>query len=153
MSVVDLISEISLKGGAVLLVLMTLIQVSPIKIDPWSYIVKNIGKIINKDVMDKVTALEEEVKANTIKVDKMEDKIDEQKAISARARILRFGDELSHNVKHSRDHFKSVLTDIDFYNSYCDKDENKEFRNHCTMLTSERIIETYKELDRTNGFL
>ena len=40
----------------------------------------------------------------------------ENKAVEARTRILRFGDEVSHGKNHSRDHFQQVLFDITNYN-------------------------------------
>ena len=36
-------------GGGVVIVIMTLIQVTPIKLDPWSTIARIIGRAINGD--------------------------------------------------------------------------------------------------------
>ena len=43
-------------GGAVgvLLVALTLIEIAPIKINPWSKIGKAIGKCVNGDVIEKL---------------------------------------------------------------------------------------------------
>ena len=41
-----------LTGGGIVLVAMTLIQISPIKLDPWSAIARAVGRAINKDVTD-----------------------------------------------------------------------------------------------------
>lgn len=43
-----------LTGGGIVLVAMTLIQISPIKLDPWSAIARAVGRAINKDVIDKL---------------------------------------------------------------------------------------------------
>ena len=41
------LEEILLGGGGALLAAMTLIQVAPIKVNPWSAVAKAIGRAIN----------------------------------------------------------------------------------------------------------
>ena len=43
-----------LAGGGIVLAAMTLIQIAPIKLDPWSAIARAVGRAINKDVIDKL---------------------------------------------------------------------------------------------------
>ena len=38
-----------LTGGGIILAAMTLIQIAPIKLDPWSAVARAIGRAINKD--------------------------------------------------------------------------------------------------------
>lgn len=57
------LEEILLGGGGVLLVAMTLIQVAPIKVNPWSAIAKAIGRAINGEVIAKVDQLERDLEA------------------------------------------------------------------------------------------
>ncbi len=40
-------------GGGILLVAMTLIQIAPIKLNPWSALAKAIGRAINGEVIAK----------------------------------------------------------------------------------------------------
>ena len=44
------IQEILAGGGGLLLILMTLVQIAPVKINPWSALAKAIGKAINADI-------------------------------------------------------------------------------------------------------
>ena len=53
------LEEILLGGGGAMLVAMTLIQISPIKLDPWSAIARAIGRAINKEVLAKLGEMEE----------------------------------------------------------------------------------------------
>lgn len=46
------IEEMLAGGGGLLLVAMTLIQIAPIKVNPWSALARALGKAINKDVLD-----------------------------------------------------------------------------------------------------
>ena len=41
------VEEILLGGGGALVAVMTLIQVAPLKINPWSAVAKAIGRAIN----------------------------------------------------------------------------------------------------------
>lgn len=85
------------------------------------------------------------------KLDTLEDKIQVQAVIVSRRAILRFGDELNHGVKHSKEHFQQILLDIDDYESYCR--DHEEFKNSITAHTTDKIKETYKECDAKHDFL
>ena len=123
---------------------MTVLQVAPIKINPWTWIARAIGRAINAEVIAEVGSLKQEVQ--TIKKN-----TEEHEAKSARVRILRFGDEILHNVKHSQEHFNQVLLDITEYEEYCS--HHPDFRNNVTGITTKRIMETYEKCLKGNDFL
>lgn len=138
------IKEILMYGGGGLAVLMTLVQISPIKLNPWSWIGRMIGRAINGEVLEKVDALSEDVKKN-----KADD--DEQWASLSRTHILRFGDELLHGVAHSKEHFDQVMRDISKYEEYCD--EHPNYRNGVACATIQQIKKTYQKCLDENDFL
>lgn len=131
-------------GGGGLATLLTLIEISSIKLNPWTALGRGIGRAINGEVLAKVESLEEDVKG-------IRDEIDKQAAVNSRARILRFGDEVLHGDKHTKDHFDQILLDIDTYEKYCDANPN--FSNNVTGLTSQRIKDVYLKLLDKNDFL
>lgn len=55
------LKEILFGGGSALFVLLTLLQLAPIKINPWSAIAKAFGRAINSEVLEKVGKLESEL--------------------------------------------------------------------------------------------
>lgn len=138
------IKEYMAQLGGILFVLMTLIQIAPIKINPWTAIGRAIGRAINHDVIEKVDNLDVEVKS--IKAE-----MAENVAIDCRVRILRFGDEVLHGHKHTKDHFEEILKDIKKYELYCK--EHPDFENNVTELTSMKIEECYKKCLDENSFL
>ena len=158
-------NDILTSGGISLLVLLTLIQIVPIKLNPWSWLWKLIkkgltalGKAANSEVLTKITNLEtdlsavkNEVSAVQQKVVALSDASDKQAAINARARILRFGDEVLHGKAHTKDHFDSILKDAKMYERYCASHEN--FENGVTEPTIQRIQDVYKERLERNDFL
>ena len=137
------IQEIMVSGGGFLLIMMTLVQIAPLKIKPWSAIGSLIGKAINGDVMKKLDEMEKaqaETKANLdehIRVD------DERNADAHRVQILRFNRELLQGLPHTQEDFIEALHEIDFYEHYCRMHE--EYENNRAVLAIENIKRAYME--------
>ena len=77
------IQQILCGGGGIVLVLMTLVQITPVKINPWSWIARAIGKAINADVAVRLSEIEK-------KLDGHIDMDDKRTADGHRAQILHF---------------------------------------------------------------
>jgi len=127
-------------GVGLLTLLLACIEISPIKISPLAW----IGRRMNKELVKKVDDLND-------KVVQIEDTVNEQNAITCRVRILRFGDEIIHGDKHSKDSFDQVLEDIDTYEAYCLA--HPEFKNNKTVITSKKIKDVYADCIDKNSFL
>lgn len=140
----EAIKETFLYGGGALLLLMTIVQITPIKINPWSWIGKVIGRALNGEVLSKVDTLSQDVK-------KIKEEDDEQWASLSRSHILRFGDELLHGVSHSKEHFDQILLDISKYEHYCET--HPLYRNNIANATIELIKRTYQKCLDENNFL
>lgn len=143
--------DVVMGGGGLIVVLLMLVELSPIKINPWSCLAKHLGQAINQDLTAQINALSREVDGVRTELQKLQRESEEHSAISCRVRILRFGDEVLHGIRHSKDHFDQILTDITSYNRYCQN--HPEFKNNMTELTSHRIEEIYMERLEKNDFL
>lgn len=140
----ETIKQIFMYGGGGLVILLTLVQVAPIKLNPWTWLGRLIGRAINGEVIEKVETLTQDVKKN-----KADD--DEQWASLSRSHILRFGDELLHGVAHSKEHFDQILLDISKYESYCES--HKDYLNDVAHETIKHIKQTYQKCLEENNFL
>ena len=140
----DQIKVIILSGGGVLLILMTIIQITPIKINPWSWIARLIGRAINGEVLDKVDSLSKELADHKAKSA-------ERDATLCRARILRFGDEILHSIPHSKEHYEQILIDIDSYEKYCD--DHQDYKNNIAVATIKHIKKMYQKHIEEDSFL
>lgn len=140
----DEIKEILMYGGGAVLLLMTLIQITPIKINPWSWLGRVIGRAINGEVLEKMNNLTDDVRA-------LKEEDSEQWASLSRSHILRFGDELLHGVPHSKEHFDQILLDISKYELYCDDHPN--YKNNIANATIKQIKNTYQKCLEENKFL
>lgn len=133
--------------GWILLILgglATVFEVSKIKINPWTWLARWIGRAINGELMEKVDKIDQRVK-------RIDHDIGEDRAKDARSRVLRFGDELVHDVRHSKEHFDDILEDITNYEKYCD--EHPEFENDKMLITTQHIKETYSKCLKEHSFL
>ena len=117
-------------GGSVLLIALTLVQVAPIRINPWSAIARAIGKALNADLNEKMEANE---------------------AKTARYRILRFDDEIRHKTRHSKEHFDQIIEDVDTYERYCR--DHPRFPNGKAASATDNVKRTYEKCKAENSFL
>ena len=76
-------------------------------------------------------------------IKRLDDKGDRREAENRRVRILRFGDELQRDFRHSKDSFEQVLDDITAYDQYCNG--HPEFKNNQTVATVEHIKKIYMD--------
>ena len=129
----------------------TLVEISPIKINPWKCIFGWIGKALNGPVLNELEEIKARMDKQEARMDKAEARSEEDKMETARIRILRFGDECKRKIKHGEEHFNQVLEDIDKYETYCAT--HPEFKNSKAVLTISRIKECYAERLEKGDFL
>lgn len=138
------ISELLAHGGAFILAAMTLIQIAPIKINPWSALAKAIGRAINGDVLAKLDEtrkiLDEHIKTD-----------DARNADLHRSKILQFNNELLRDIPHTREDFIEILAEIDFYEKYCDT--HPEYENNRATHAVANIKRVYDDRLIKHDFL
>ena len=110
-----------------IIVIASLIQISPIKINPWTWLGCKVREALG---------------LNEIKNDLMD---------SRRTRIIRFDDELIEKRQHRKDMFDAILIDCDKYEKYCK--ENRGYVNSIADDSIKHIKEVYAECKRDNSFL
>ena len=130
---------------ALVILILSSIEILPIKLNPWSWIAGCIRKLNGMELVEK------KIDSLSTAMIKLENKVDEGQAIQSRVRILRFGDELRNQTPKSKDSYDQVLDDITRYNLYCES--HPDFKNDMTVLTSKIIEEKYVECLRDNIFL
>ena len=140
MSVLELFAG----GGGLVLAAMTVIQITPVKLDPWSWLAKAIGKAINADVLAKLGEVEKRLDKH-ITVD------DQRAADGNRTRILHFNKELVRNLKHTKEEFVEILAEIDAYEEYCRS--HPEYPNNRAVIAIDNVRDVYKERLKKNDFL
>ena len=131
-------------SGGGLFVLLTLVQIAPVKVNPWSAIARWIGKAINGEVLGKLGRLE-------ARLDEHINTDDKRDADSHRVKILQFNNELLRSIDHTKEEFIEVLAEIDAYERFCK--DHEDYPNNRAVLAIENIRENYKERLQKHDFL
>lgn len=108
----------------------------------WSWLSQR--KATNKDLMKKLDDLSD-------KVDKIDYKVDQNEAVSCRARLLRFNKELIRKERHTQEEFDQCLEDCDKYEKFCAA--HPGFKNNKAALSIENIKGCYKRCQAEGDFL
>ena len=135
--------------GWILFGLSLVIEISPLKINPWGWIAHKIRKISGSE--QQIEEISKDLKE--LKEDVKQESEEREKAdiLGLRYRILRFGDEIRHQVQHSEEHYNQILADIDEYEQYCK--EHPDFKNNKTASSVARIKEAYHKCCVQGDFL
>lgn len=136
---------------AILICLSFLVEITPIKINPVSWIAKKLGRAFNGEVMKEIGTIKTEVSGIKKDVSDIREEAKEREATNRRARILEFGDEILHGVEYSKEHWDSVLRDITEYEIYCDS--HPHYMNHIAKATIKHIKNMYDKHLLDDSFL
>lgn len=111
--------------------LLSAIEISPIKFNPWSWVGGLIGKFLGIRMLGD-------------KVDAIDKKVDENQATTIRVRILRFEDDIQAGRKMSKDSWDQCMDDVRRYEIYTET--HPEFKNNITAASINHIKRMYEEL-------
>lgn len=131
-----------------------IIQIAPIKINPFTWLAKKIGNALTADLKSDLKNDFNELndKVNNIET-KLETHINENKkerAADYRARIIRFNDEIMEEKTHTKEYYDNILEDIDKYEAYCNS--HPDYPNNKAVMAIHNIKAKYEEHMENNSF-
>lgn len=137
---------------------LSLIQVSKIQINPWTWLARKFGNAINHDISEQIKEVNQRIDDVESSIDEVkriqtddESKADEYRAITSRVRILKFNEELLRDVKHSKEMFDQVLEDVTKYTHYCN--EHPNFENDKAVLAINNVRKCYEKCLEQRDFI
>lgn len=147
-----------LTASCVVLGATTLIQISPLKLNPWSLVGKLLRcawrafcRSLNAEVLTEIKQLKSDLQTTkTDLADHIHD-ADFEKATRWRAKIIGFSDELRIGTRHSEEMFDEVLRTIDDYEKFCRL--HKNYPNSKATTAIRRVRESYAERLSNDDFL
>lgn len=129
------------------------VQITPIKWNPWSSLVKWVGKLINTPVMDEIQSLKQEMKTeiDSVKADLKESKSEQQENEKDRIRweILDFANSCRNGRKHTKDEYEHIFRMNDKYEKLLKPGE----KNSYFEAEYEYIKHLHAERQEKNDFL
>lgn len=144
----NLIQAMDLKEGAsmvvfLLLFFMTIIQITPIKLNPWDKILVWFGNHMNADIVKRVDVIEE-------KLDEHIKDSSEERIRKVRADILDFGNACMNGRPHTKEEFEFVISECDQYEKHIEK---LQIKNGVATATIREIRRLYEKHLQNNTFL
>ena len=128
---------------AVSAVLSVVVQISPIKCNPWSRIFGWIGKVINAELIKKV-------EAQDAKIDSFRRDMDENEKDRIRYEVLSFANECRRHIDHTKEEFDHIISLKAKYEAILKRTDDK---NGVFDADYQYIIEIYNTCLRENSFL
>ena len=133
---IENMKELLTNPGVVLFGAITIIQISPIKIDPWTWVGKTIRKFLVGNIQEDVGELKKEVT--------------EMKVQNWRWNVLDFANSCKNGRRHTLDEWKHTISQLAEYERYIERNDitNGVFAEDASYLRSE-----YREHCEKNDFL
>lgn len=154
MTLRDLLAEVKEVlpwGFGILFVLSGLIEISKIKVNPWSAIAKWFGQRANADVLQKLDTVKAELSETKQKLEEHVTMDDERYMDLHRARILQFNTELIRGLKHTEEDFNDIMHNITCYERYCAS--HPKYPNNRAVHAIKNINRVYDERMAKGDFL
>lgn len=145
------ILELFAGGGGLLLLALSLVEIAPIRVNPWSAAARWLGRIVNRDVLDRLDEISRVQRDTQQRLDAHIRVDDERAADMHRAKILRFNNELLRDIPHTREEFIEILAEIDGYEAFCRG--HPDYQNNRAIHAIANIGRTYDERLQKHDFL
>ena len=135
--------------GLIVIILITLVQIAPIKWNPWDAFFKWIGNKMNADIKKELSGVKKDIDGvkkdldQHIKDSKVKDLRD------TRIHILEFCSSLLNGQKHTKEQFDFMITQCDEYEKYI---EENDIKNGVATSAIKEIHRRYDEAMQNNCF-
>ena len=133
-----------------MLLLSVFIQISPIKLNPWSTLFKWIGKIITQESEKKIDELIKKTDSLEANIQTVQTNLNENEKDRIRWEILDFANSCRNGKNHTKDEFEHIITLNKKYKGLLKltNDENGVFE-----VEYEYIKNLYADKLKNNNFL
>lgn len=141
--IIDIIKQDGSSWLVIVVIFATLVQIAPIKIDPWSLVANWLGRHMTKDVCKRLDTLEDKINSHIAESEERDVRL-------RRESILDFGNSCMNNRKHTKEEFDFIITECDKYEKYCNENN---IPNGVADLTIKEIRRIYENCMQDHTFL
>ena len=145
------ILELFASGSGLLFLALSLVEIAPIKVNPWSAAARWLGGMFNRDVLARLDDISRMQRDTQRRLDDHIRLDDERDADMHRAKILRFNNELLRDIPHTREEFIEILAEIDGYEAFCRA--HPDYQNNRAVHAVANIKRVYAERLQKHDFL
>lgn len=141
MSVYDIIKLLLDNWGkalGIVFVLSMIIQVTPIKINPWSTIGRQLKTFFMSDILQEIKEMKADIKTTKEELDKHIRENNEETARKWRHDILEFSNQEINHKRHTKEQWDDVLPSCKEYELFCKRNN----------IINEKATKAIKDLNR-----
>lgn len=150
-SMLDALSTFITNNNAFVLVgAVTLIEVAPIKLNPWSNLIKWISKKLNADMHTELQELKKEHGEMRQELKELKRDFEDTKAKNMRWNILDFANSCRNGRRHDKEEWGHVMDQLIEYENYT---REKNITNGVIEEDTKYLRALYQEILRDNDFL
>lgn len=128
--------------GIIIFIMLTLVEITPIKINPWSGLFHWIGRQANSELYNAVKVL-------TNDLEKLKKDFETKNANDLRWAILGFANTCRKGDRHSREEWEHVVDQMAFYEEYV---EDRNITNGVIREDTRYLRELYHRICVENDF-
>lgn len=130
--------------------LSVIIQITPIKLNPWSKLFKWLGNAINGEVKESINNMNTTIGSMNTKITNMESEMRANEKDRIRWEVLDFANSCHNGVNHSKDEFLHIITLNDKYKELLKltKDNNGVFD-----AEYQYVYDLFQQKQKDNSFL
>ncbi len=143
MTIKEIIDIIKETQGFWVFVVLTLIQIAPIKFNPWTTIFKWFGKAINGELFKKIDEFEKQLNV-------VQREFEIKNANDKRWDILDFSNSCRNGRRHGREEWEHVIDQLKQYETYV---KEHKIDNGVIEEETRYLRELYRERLEKNDFL
>lgn len=137
------------------------LEFSKIEVNPWSFILKTLGRKLTEDVVCEIKSIKETNELQEKKLDHLKEHIDNEfndlatrvdtiETSRLRGNIIAFADSCRAGVYHTQGQFQEVFRNINDYETIC---RDRNIPNHLIEREVHFINEVYDKCSTENNFL
>lgn len=145
------LDDLFLGGGVGAVAVLSLLEIAPIKVNPWSAIARGLGRAFNAEVLADLKAVQQAQQDTRSALDKHQAADDEYKAECHRAALLAFNTSLLRGELHTQEDFFDAFRHIDQYEDYCRN--HPGYKNNRASHAIANIGRVYDERLKARDFL
>ena len=145
------LDDLFVGGGVGVVAVLSLLEIAPIKVNPWSAIARGLGRAFNAEVLADLKAVQKAQQDTRSALDKHQAADDEYKAECHRAALLAFNTSLLRGELHTQEDFFDAFRHIDQYEDYCRN--HPGYKNNRASHAIANIGRVYDERLKARDFL
>lgn len=150
MSMHELIKQLFENHGTLVVILLCLVEITPIKINPLSWVLKWIGEKINGELRTEIKSLHDGLLEARDDLNELKGDVEQMKVDAMRWDILTFANNCHCGKRHTKEEWNHVISQCQEYEDYI---ERKQISNGVIVEETKYLRELYQGIIRDNNFL